>query len=392
MCSQKGLKQPNFKNTILSLDMKITFVMPFYSAKPVGGFKVIYEYANHLAARGHEVTVVHPRRSAWTSPPQLTKLYLRLVGKEKQARSWTSTPEVNWQTIDSRVNMLYVPDATASYIPDGDAVFNNRWVIGEYPPGKGVEFAILQGYGVFPKHQAREDALFRAPIGKIVITRWVYEYGLKLGVPAEDMIIIPNGIDHAKYRILQPLESRAPRIAMLYHPMRVKGAKDGIKALELARDRFPALQAVLFGVFPRPKRLPGWIEYHCDPPQEELVRNIYNGSSIYMCPSWTEGFYLPNAEAMDCGCAVVSTDIGGVRDYAEHGVTALLSPPKNPKTLAENIISLLEHDDLRIRLAKAGHARILQFTWERSTDLLEQFLIERTGGKREMGLDNYSRV
>lgn len=359
--------------------MKITFVMPFYAPKPIGGFKVIYEYANRLAARGHEVTVVHPRRSAWNSPPQLTKLYLRLVGKEKQARSWTYNPEVNWHPIDSRVNMLYVPDATASYIPDGDAVFNNRWVIGEYPPEKGVEFAILQGYGVFPKQQAREDAIFRAPIGKIVIARWVYEQALRLGARAEDMIYIPNGIDHAKYRIIKPLESRPSRIAMLYHPMPLKGAKDGIEALELAKAKFPALQAMLFGVLPRPKRLPSWIEYLCDPPQEELVRNIYNGSSIYMCPSWIEGFHLPPAEAMDCGCAVVSTDIGGVRDYAEHGVTALLSPPKDPEALAQNIVRLLENDDLRIRIAKAGHERIQQFTWERSTDLLEQFLKDIIG-------------
>ena len=213
----------------------------------------------------------------------------------------------------------------------------------------------------------------------IMIARWLYERGLKLGVPADEMVIIPIGIDHSIYRILVPIEDRPPRIAMLYHKMPIKGAVDGIKALELARRRNLSLEAVLFGIYPRPKMLPDWIEYHCGQPREELVGSTYNGSSIYLCPSWKEGWHLPPAEAMACGCAVVSTDIGGVRDYAEHGVTALLSPSRDPEGLAYNIVRLLKDDELRVRLAKAGHERIKEFTWERSTDLLEQYLMDRIG-------------
>lgn len=242
-------------------------------------------------------------------------------------------------------------------------------------PGCRLRLRLLPVLGLWPS--AREDAFWREHIPKIVIARWLYDKGLELGVPADEMIHIPNGIDHAKYRILHPIESHPPRIAMLYNPHPVKGAEDGINTLELARRGFPTLRAVLFGRLPRPESLPEWIEYHCDPPQEELVGGIYNGSSIYLCSSWREGWHLPPAEAMACGCAVVSTDIGGVRDYAEHGVTALLSPPKNPEALADNIVTLLKDDDLRIRLAKGGHERIQEFTWERSTDLLEQFLKDR---------------
>jgi len=365
--------------------------MPFYSSKPIGGLKVIYEYANHLAARGHQVTVVHPReldkigtrgiRHQAVAGLHSCLVRFRRMATEKKHHEPTATPEMKWFPVDSRVKMLYVPTPAASNVPDGDAVFNNRWVVGEYPPEKGIEFHIFQGYGVWPKLQAQEDALFRAPIGKIVIARWVYEQGLKLGASPDEMIYIPNGIDHQICRIIELIERRGKRIVMLYHEQPIKGAKDGIKALELARSKVPTLEAVLFGVFKRPKWLPGWIEYHHDPPQETLVGSIYNGGSIYLCPSWLEGFHLPPAEAMACGCAVVSTDIGGVRDYAEHGVTALLSPPRNPKALAENLLCLLKDDALRIELAKAGHERIQQFTWERSTDLMEQFITERVGQK-----------
>ena len=363
--------------------MKITFVMPGYSLKPVGGIKVVYEYANKLASRGHEVTVVHPRRWDWTearirsdksAASRLIALCWWLNRKMRRDPKSNVEGEVQWFPFDNRVKLLYIPEPRPLFFPNGDAI---SWYGKDCPPEKGKQFLILQGYGVFSREL--EDALFRLPAPKIVIARWLYEQGLKLGVSPEEMVYIPNGFDHSRYRIVHPIERRSPRIAMLYHPQPLKGAEDGIRALELARRKFPALQAALFGIFPRPGTLPGWIEYYHDPPQEDLINSVYNGSSIYLCPSWTEGFHLPPGEAMACGCAIVSTDIGGVRDYAEHGITALLSPSKNPKALAENIIRLLENDDLRIRIAKAGHERIQQFTWERSTDLLEQFLEDIIG-------------
>jgi glycosyltransferase involved in cell wall biosynthesis len=54
--------------------------------------------------------------------------------------------------------------------------------------------------------------------------------------------------------------------------------------------------------------------------------------------------------------------------------TALLSPPKDPEKLAQNILKLLYDDNLRLRLAKAGHEKILSFNWENSTTMLEDFL------------------
>ena len=363
--------------------MKITFVPHGYSPKPIGGLKVVYEYANLLVARGHEVTVVHPDRlpNLVIRRNRLDRLRLWLNRNKREPRYSIVPPEVHWHQIDSRVRMLYVPLPTPSYIPNSDAVFATFWATAEYllnyPEEKGKKFYFIQSYDIWAGPKDRVDAIWRSSMEKIVVSRGLYEQGLKLGIPANEMVHIPNGIDHDKYRILRPIGSRPPRIAMLYNPFYIKGAAEGIRALELARNTFPGLQAVLFGIFPKPKELPGWIEYQHDPPQEELVGGIYNGSSIYLCPSWHEGFGLPPAEAMACGCAVVSTDSEGVRDFAEHEVTALLSPPKYPEPLAANIIRLLRDDELRIRLAKAGHERIQEFTWERSINLFERFMKDK---------------
>jgi len=366
--------------------MKITYILPPFISKHSGGYAVVYEYASQLASRGHDVTVVHHRRhrNIKFHPPftirPFIELYLWATGIARKFFRPTIMRKVNWYPVDSRVKIIDVPELTASYIPDGDALFNSRFAA-EYTPEKGKEFFFQQGslgYPLATEVQKRNLVLWRG-VYRVVISRWMYDQGLKQGIPADEMIHIPNGIDHSKYQLIVPIENRPQRVAMLYHTMALKRSKDGIKALELARERIPSLEAVFFSTFPRPKSLPDWIEYHYNPSQEELVGSIYNGSSIYLCPSWVEGFGLPPAEAMACGCAVVSTANGGVQDFAEHETTALLSPPKDPGALAANLVHLLRDDKLRIKLAKAGHERIQEFTWECSTDLLEQVLFDKIG-------------
>src|SRR5262249_27348150 len=145
----------------------------------------------------------------------------------------------------------------------------------------------------------------------------------------------------------------------------VKGAVDGIEALRMARERFPGLEGVVFGQPRLRPRIPRWIEYHSNPAQDFIIRELYNKSSIFLCSSWSEGYALPPAEAAACGCAIVATDNGGIREYVEHGVTGLLSAPKDPEALAENLCLLLGNDDLRIRMAKACHTFVRGLSWDR---------------------------
>lgn len=339
---------------------------------------MVYEYANQLVIRRHQVVVVHPRRLPNWAPSSPTNPYRRIRRKGGYLRKLFFRPRIDWQPIDPRVQMLYVAEPEARYVPDADAVFATAWptaeLVSEYPCSKGQKFYLAQGYELWEGPKERVDATWLAPLFKVVVSKWLYEKGIELGVLKQQMVHIPNGINHALFQLLQPVAERPKRIAMMYSSGEWKGAVDGVEALGIAKNEFPPLQAILFGVAKRPPWLPQWIQYIQDPPPRILIEQIYNKSSIYLCPSWTEGWGLPPAEALACGCALVLTASGGVSDYAEHGVTALLSATKEPSYLASNIVRLLKDEELRIRLAKEGHQRIQEFTWERSTDLLEQVL------------------
>ena len=75
---------------------------------------------------------------------------------------------------------------------------------------------------------------------------------------------------------------------------------------------------------------------------------------------------LPPAEAMQCGCALVCTDIGGFALYAKDNETALINKVYDVEQMANNIESLIRDDDLRQKIAKTGNEFIKTFTWEKA--------------------------
>jgi glycosyltransferase involved in cell wall biosynthesis len=97
-------------------------------------------------------------------------------------------------------------------------------------------------------------------------------------------------------------------------------------------------------------------------------------ADLLVYPSWAEGFGLPPLEAMACGTPVVSTDCGGVSEYARHNVNCLLVPPRDPSTLARSVALCMEDRGLLSRLSGAGLETAARFTWRRAALSLESIL------------------
>ncbi|MFV3037999.1 glycosyltransferase, partial [Klebsiella pneumoniae] len=74
------------------------------------------------------------------------------------------------------------------------------------------------------------------------------------------------------------------------------------------------------------------------------------------------------------GCALVSTAYNGVLEYAVNAENALLSPVRDSKALAENIIKLIENDPYRQSLAKKASESISERSWDKTIQKLETVL------------------
>ena len=366
------------KPEIIILSIKrITFVLPGYCLRPVGGARVVYIYANELVKRGYEVSVIHPRFMKNRQKGLMKTIFARFSSIYKLF----SRPKITWQNIDPKVNMLYVPEAIEKYVPDSDVVFATSWETAEYvmkySSPKGKKYYLIQHYEIDAqgKNKQRVDATWQYPFKKAVIAKWLYKIGLDLGISENMMKHVPNGIDINTFKLINPIESRKRLVGMMYHKADWKGSKDGVRALEIVRERFGDIKIIFFGKDAKPIWLPSWITYYSNPKQQFLVQNIYNELSIFISPSWREGSPLPPSEAMACGAALVSTNCTGIDEYALHNETALLSPIKDPEALADNIMKLLSDDELRINIARKGNISIKERTWQKCTDLLEGFII-----------------
>jgi glycosyltransferase involved in cell wall biosynthesis len=352
--------------------LKITFLLPGTGHLPTGGGKVVYEYANHLSRRGHRVTLVHPALvAAQASPLQAVRGTIVLVyrGTIRDYR-----PR-RWFPLEPAIRTMWVPSLSSRFIPRGDVVLATAWETAEwvvdYPAEKGEKFYLIQSWETWSGPEDRVRATWESPLKKIVVSRWLRDMAREMGT---ECTYIPNGIDSEQFGLDNPIENRDPNhLMMLYHAHPVKGSADGLAALSLLKKELPDLRATLFGTStPRPP-LPRWMDYRRMPSRTEL-RACYNRAAIFIAPAHIEGWPLPPAEAMICGAALAATDIGGHREYGIDGETALLSPVRNPRKLAENVLRLVRNPELRTKIAHQGCEHIRKCNWNKALDSFERLL------------------
>ena len=359
--------------------MKITFVLPEYSNSPIGGHKVVYEYANHLVRNGHAATIVYLWEPQWSTSHRFPlTLFLRLARPPVRLAYKSKKPKISWYSLHRDVKLLRTTDLEPNHVPDADAIFATAWQtassVNECPSEKGAKFYLVQDFPPWLGDKYELEQTWRLPLKKIAVSSWLAGQVAQAGVPKEDVEAIPIAVDHDRFRVINSIRGRAKRVLMLYSSITYKRSQLGLSVLLKCKDAAPNLEVSLFGPLERrPVAPPSWSEYYGSVSESELIK-LYNAASIYLCSSVAEGFALPPAEAMACGCAVATTDCGGNREYAEHEKTALVSDPDDFESLVNNVLRLLTDEELRVKLALAGRDRIAEFTWEKSTRRLIEFV------------------
>lgn len=354
---------------LLGCGMRVTWVLPRDWGIGVGGYAIVYGYANRLSRRGHQVQVLH--LDPLPSKP--------LPGCLRQWRQRLREVPGSDYAPDADVRRRAVPRLTAELVEGDDAVIATAWETASPVVRLGLGsrgFYFIQNYELWSGPQRKVHATWRLPLTRIVIAEWLVDLGRELG--AVPVLHLPNAIDPEQYRLVVPVEDRdATRVAMLWHDLPLKRSRQGLAALAAARAQVPGLTAVVFSRISRPHDVPAWVQWHEQATPAE-VSDLLNSASIFLNPSSLEGWALPPAEAMSCGCAVVSTDIGGVRDYARAGETALLAPVDDVAGLAAHVVTLVRDQQMRRSLALAGAALMSeQFTWDAAVDRLEEILSGR---------------
>jgi glycosyltransferase involved in cell wall biosynthesis len=334
-----------------------------------GGIRVVFEYANRLAARGHDIRVVHaydltgkklPRKEGWLT---LAKRLKYLVG---QCPKW----------FDLRVPIVRVPRLIDKYVPKADVIVATAnetadWVA-RLDPSRGRKFYFIQHFEDWTRDPSLVKATWKLPLKKIVIASWLQKLAAEMG--EEVAATITNGINVEQFHCKEKIFHNPPRVLMMTHALTWKGTEDGLSAIRLAREAGHPFPVTLFGAYPLAQSLPENSRFVLAPTGEDL-RTLYCEHDIFLSPSWSEGCQLPPMEAMACGCAVIATNVGGIPDYAIAEETALVTDPRHPEGMAAALIRLIEDPALLRRLGAAGQKYIVQYDWERATDMFERAVL-----------------
>ncbi len=352
--------------------MKINFLIP--TTGLTGGIKVIFEHANRLARKGHQIHLIYPyvlckdanfKGKILGAIKKIRRFLLRLIKKDK----------VKWFTLDSQINLIRVWNLAEKNIPDADitvATANETadWLI-DYFKTKGEKIYFIQDYEIWTRDTKKVEATYEAPLKKIVISSWLKNL-LENKFNQRVLGIVPDGVDAEMFINREKIFNKNKKILMQYHILEKKGFFDGLKAYQIAKQKHPEIELILFGAYKPPKSLLKIAKFYYQPNKSKL-KELYALADIFLWPSRLEGFGIPPMEAMANKCAVICTDTGAVRDYADEN-SAIILPVQKPDLMAEKLIELIENEGKIKNLTKIAFEKVKNFNWQSSTKLLEEIL------------------
>ena len=88
------------------------------------------------------------------------------------------------------------------------------------------------------------------------------------------------------------------------------------------------------------------------------VSNVLAGFDIFALATQEEALGTSYIEAAAAGLPVIGTDVGGVSETMQVGVTGLLVPPRDSVALAHALATLIDDPQLRQAMGRAGMQRI----------------------------------
>jgi glycosyltransferase involved in cell wall biosynthesis len=178
----------------------------------------------------------------------------------------------------------------------------------------------------------------------------------RLGLqPGEALILSVGGVE-ARKNTLAALEAVA--LAYARHPRLRWVIAGGASIWEHAAYR----QAFRERLAQLPEDLQARISVLGTVGETELTA-LYRLSRVLLCPSLQEGFGLCVLEAMSARVAVIVPGGAPFDEYLDDQCAAFIDP-RSPHAIAGALGRLLADSEECSRLAKAGHERALQYSWD----------------------------
>jgi D-inositol-3-phosphate glycosyltransferase len=127
------------------------------------------------------------------------------------------------------------------------------------------------------------------------------------------------------------------------------------------------------------------------PQSQEQLSNFFNAATATVVPSYYESFGMVAAEAQGCGSPVIASNVGGLRNVVEDGVTGLLVEPKDEDDLSVAMEAIVSNDLLAQKLGKQASKKASEeFQWPAITAKVKGLYEEVLDARRDTLVGNGS--
>ncbi len=212
---------------------------------------------------------------------------------------------------------------------------------------------------------------------------------VRRGIPADQISVIPCGIDTDFYKQNSSITVEKGRLLFVGRLKKYKGVQHLLKAMKILQSKNIQTKLTVIGegdyshslkLLVGKLQLQDFVSFKGFISQADKLRFLQQ-AYIAVFPSAKEGWGLTVIEANCCGTPVIASDSDGLRDSVQNGKTGILVKHEDPDALAQALEQLLSNPQMREQFSTNALVWAKTFNWdltgERMIKIMQQTALSK---------------
>lgn len=400
--------------------MKILMLTWEYPPRVVGGIsKVVYDLSHKMVKEGNEVTVVTYKEG------DNVKYYENDKGVEVyRVDNYMIIPNnfIDW-IMQLNFNMITKANEIINKNGKFDVIHAHDWLVAYSAKSIKESYNIPLISTIHATESGRNSGIHDETQRYINDSEWMLTYESSevivnsnymknevqrlFGLPYDKINVIPNGVNLQLFSNVNIDYDFRRQYAMdnekiiLYVGRLVyeKGIQNLIAAMPKVLDRYHDSKLIICGRGGMIDELREQVKYlgienkvyfagYCD---SKKMQKMYKCADVAVFPSTYEPFGIVAIESMLSGTPTIVSDVGGLNEIIEHGVTGMKSYAGNANSIADSVLALLFDPKLCANISQNAIKKVKEnYNWSKITDstyYVYQLAIGKTVQEKEEAME-----
>ena len=400
--------------------MKILMLTWEYPPRVVGGIsKVVYDLSHKMVKEGNEVTVVTYKDG------DNVKYYENDKGVEVyRVDNYMIRPNnfIDW-IMQLNFNMITKANEIINKNGKFDVIHAHDWLVAYSAKSIKESYNIPLISTIHATESGRNSGIHDETQRYINDSEWMLTYESSevivnsnymknevqrlFGLPYDKINVIPNGVNLQLFSNVNVDYDFRRQYAMdnekiiLYVGRLVyeKGIQNLIAAMPKVLDKYHDSKLIICGRGGMIDELREQVKYlgienkvyfagYCD---SKKMQKMYKCADVAVFPSTYEPFGIVAIESMLSGTPTIVSDVGGLNEIVEHGVTGMKSYAGNANSIADSVLALLFDPKLCANISQNAIKKVKEnYNWAKITDntyYVYQLAIGKTVQEKEAAME-----